>query len=393
MEAILELYKSLKEESENIRKLGKRRHEDLGQRKLLKVNELYNNYKLIVRNITSTSSAKPYLDACEQIESLYYKILSYYSQEREEREITMNSFDLKTASTIIPIMDGKEETNERIIEGIEMLNEYSKGEENKKLLISFVLKTRLSKAAKLKLQSEYTTVDSLLTDIKLFLLTRKSANSLLSQLNNLAQNNLTISKYGEKLEDLFIGLTIAQAEGNPKVTAILRPINERLALKRFADGLRNRRLSTIIAARNFTTLKDAVRAAEDEELSTPGPSGQGTVYMYSRNVSRGRYPRYNRGRNFYRGNQRGQYQYQGHQGHNQHQGQGNYRYQNTPVRYFNNNRGRYQRAYARSSRGNYRGNSYNNHDNRQRNCYFTERNDESDQKEEETVNLAEFFRA
>ncbi|KAF9813307.1 hypothetical protein SFRURICE_015789 [Spodoptera frugiperda] len=67
-------------------------------------------------------------------------------------------------------------------------------------------------------------------------------------------------------------LSIAQSDENPKASEILRPINEKLAIKRFADGLRNRRLSTIISARDYSQLKDAVRAAEDEELGQPSSS-------------------------------------------------------------------------------------------------------------------------
>lgn len=50
-----------------------------------------------------------------------------------------------------------------------------------------------------------------------------------------------------------------------------------LAVKKFADGLRNRRLSTIISARDYSDFKDAVRAAEDEESAQPP---QGTVLNY-----------------------------------------------------------------------------------------------------------------
>ncbi|KAJ8720686.1 hypothetical protein PYW08_006151 [Mythimna loreyi] len=89
-------------------------------------------------------------------------------------------------------MDGKEETTEKIIDGIEMYDSCLKTSDSKKLLISFVLKTRLTKSAKLKLKSEYASVDNLVEDIKTYLLTKKSANSLLSQINNLSQNNMTI---------------------------------------------------------------------------------------------------------------------------------------------------------------------------------------------------------
>ncbi|CAH0717077.1 unnamed protein product, partial [Brenthis ino] len=207
----------------------------------------------------------------------------------------MDKFDIKTATSLIPVMDNTEEITENIINGIEMYNEYLVDVTQKKLLISFVLKTRLSKSAKLKLKSEYDDVTSLIQDIRKFLLTKKSANSILTQLNNLSQNNMSIHEFGDKLSELFVGLTIAQSDGNPKSCEILRPINEKLAVKRFADGLRNRRLSTIISARDYSSLKDAVRAAEDEELGQPSLSNnifnaqrRGNQFPYYRSSLRGR---------------------------------------------------------------------------------------------------------
>uniref|UniRef100_A0A2H1WA85 SFRICE_013757 n=1 Tax=Spodoptera frugiperda TaxID=7108 RepID=A0A2H1WA85_SPOFR len=138
--------------------------------------------------------------------------------------------------------------------------------------------------------------------MKTYLLTKKSANSLLSQINNLCQHNMTIAEYGAKSEELFIGLTIAQADGNAKASAILSPINEKMVIKRFTDGLRNRRLSTVILARDYKELKDAVRAAEDEEDARPGTAGQDAVYAYSRGTNRNQYyndRRVNRSRGYY----------------------------------------------------------------------------------------------
>lgn len=118
-------------------------------------------------------------------------------------------------------MDNTEKTTEKIIDGIEMYDEYLSDVAQKKLLISFVLKTRLTKSAKLKLKSEYNDVSSLLQDIRKFLLTTKSANSILTQLNNLSQKNMSVCEYGNKLSELFIGLTIAQSNGNSKACEIL----------------------------------------------------------------------------------------------------------------------------------------------------------------------------
>ena len=390
MDRLLEIYNYLICESESIRKLGpKRRQEKLGQQKFENVIALYKDYRLHIKTLHLTKSSDIEL-TCEAIEETYKKIVNYMQVGTIEIVQKMDNFDLKTASTLIPLMDGRQENIEQIIDGIEMYSNCLKGEESKKLLISFVLKTRLSKTAKLKLNPEYSTIESLLLDIKKYLLTKKSANSLLSQINNLSQNNMSISKYGEKLEELFIGLTITQAGENEKAREILRPLNEQLAIKRFSDGLRNRRLSTIISARNYSALKDAVRAAEDEELASPGSSSQTAVYSYSqgnRNQSYYRYPRYNRGRQFYRGytpSRGGTYQpiSQVKRGHNQ-PNISRYNYQSNTAPTRNYNQSRYPRNNVRFYRGNSNNNYY-----RKGNAYVTE----SEQKEED-LNLAEFFRA
>lgn len=63
---------------------------------------------------------------------------------------------------------------------------------------------------------------------------------------------------------------------------LLKNVNEKFAIKKFADGLRNRRLSTVIAARNYKSLKDAIQAAKEEE--TEGSSTSGDVMgMYQNN--------------------------------------------------------------------------------------------------------------
>lgn len=51
------------------------------------------------------------------IEETYIKILSYSNSKSSNN---MVSFDLKTANSIIPVMDGKEETTEKMIQGMEM---------------------------------------------------------------------------------------------------------------------------------------------------------------------------------------------------------------------------------------------------------------------------------
>lgn len=178
----------------------------------------------------------------------------------------MEKFNLKTAVSLLPILEGTESTLKRLIDGIEMYSSLldSAGQS---LLIKFVLKTRLSESAKLRLLSTYTSVDDLVKDMRKHLMTKKSFTSLHSQLIKCSQNSKNIDSFGRELEELFTDLTISQADGNSQNYEVLLPLNEKLAIKRFCDGLSDRRLGTIIAARNYSSLKDAIQAARDEELA------------------------------------------------------------------------------------------------------------------------------
>ena len=130
------------------------------------------------------------------------------------------------------------------------------------MLIKFILKTRLSNNAKLRLKSNYESMQSLLNDIKTHLLTKKSDIALQAKLFSIKQNEKSIAEFGKELEELFVDLTISQANGDNNAFDTFRPINEKLTIKRFASGLRNQKLSTIISCRDFVYLKDAIRSAD-----------------------------------------------------------------------------------------------------------------------------------
>lgn len=219
-------------------------------------------------------------------------------------------------------------------------------------MIKFVLKSRLSQQAKLRLQDDYTTVDSLISDMNKELLPKKGATAIQNKLQKIRQNEMSISDYGKQITELFVDLTISQANGNSECYNILKPINEKQAIKQFSDGLRNRRLSTIISARNYNSLKDAIQAAQDEETSS---SAAGEVLgMYKRHFFYNRHfgnnPRFLRTSRNYRVSS-----YRGHnrpQGHSQ---PSSSTWQQSTSR----GRGHLTRGYPRNNRGtfyNYRGN-------------------------------------
>lgn len=400
----------------SLRKLGpKRRQEKIGLDKINSAKLLYNTYKEILKSLDSSQLSGELtcyiLDILDvRIKKSFDSILRYSVKNTEIVTLSKmeEKFDLKAAGSLIPVFDGKEETVERALEGIEMLDSILKDGNNKKLLISFVLKTRLNKISKLKLKSDYDNVSDLISDIKKFLITKKSANSLLLQLNNVSQNEMSIDEYGDKIEKLFTSLTIAQAGDSPKASEILRPLNESLAIKKFADGLRNRRLSTIIAARNYTELNVAIQAAKDEATEQPSTS---SMVLNMKGKFRGRRPQYST---------RGYWQPQGHRNpHDWNNARQVYRprgreygygeWQNTrqnyPVRNninntnFNKYRGQQSRYRGRSQRGRSGNYSYSRRDNNTRNYQMYPCSNDNNQLsqsgdiEPQTCNTTEFFRA
>lgn len=263
-------------------------------------------------------------------------------------------FDLKAACDLIPVMDDSGKNTKRIIDAIEMYADMLE-EKNIPLLIKFVLKSRLSENAKLRLSDNYHSVTDLIKDLKLHLLPKKSFTAIQTKLQNISQGWKTIDQFGTDIEKLMTELTISQAEGDSTKYSVLKPINEKIALKRFSEGIRDARLSTIIASRNYSSLKDAIQGAKDEEVSSASTSAEANAVEAS---PRGQYRggrsrnsnfshRFQRGRpydNYGRGNyqnanfSRGGYHHYGDQ----------QEYFNRDAQYSNRrgNRGSYNRGYS-----------------------------------------------
>lgn len=225
-----------------------------------------------------------------------------------ENIVTMEQFDLKTAVSLLPIMNDKEEVTKQLISAIEMYDSIL-DEKSKKTLIMFVLKTRLSDGAKLRLSQNYGTVKDLISDMHKHLLVKKSFTAIQQQLLRATQNQRSIEVYGKEIENLCVELTISQSDGDSNKFEILKPLNEKLAIKTFTNGLRNGHISTIISARNYSSLREAIRAAKDEELSMPSDVA---IMSFTRGGSRQyTYPHRGRGRVFnnsrFPNNNRGNY--------------------------------------------------------------------------------------
>lgn len=287
-----QLYEELIKVRTYLIKIGpSRRQGNILKIKLNEVNAIFCQYSSWLLNFKKelsegkikNSDVALYENACKKFELLHSEILNLCGSESVESksQSKMDTFELKTALTLLPVMTNEETSIKQLIDNVQYYDSLLKSSDCKKKLIQFVLKSRLSQAAKLRLQDNYSSITELIKDMRKELLPNKGATAIQKKLHNLRQNDMTVSDFGKEITELFVDLTISQADGNSENYNILKQINEKQAIKQFSDGLRNRRLSTLIAARNFSSLKDAIQAAKDEETSSPSTSGE-IMGMYKR---------------------------------------------------------------------------------------------------------------
>lgn len=278
-----QLYEELKSIRTYLIKIGpSKRQGNILNLKLNEANTIFKTYSswlfdfknnLSKQNIESSDKLL-YENACKKFESLHSEILSLCCPESVKSNTKMATFDLKTALTLLPVMTNDESSIKQLIDNIIYYDSILSSTDCKNSLIQFVLKSRLSQVAKLRLQENYASISALVTDMRIQLLPTKGATAIQKRLHQSRQNNMSVSDFGKEITELFVDLTIAQAEGNTHNYNVLKSVNEKTAIKQFSEGLRNRRLSTIISARNFSSLKDAIQSAKDEEIASPSTSGE-----------------------------------------------------------------------------------------------------------------------
>ena len=275
------IHNKLKEIRTYLIKIGRdRRTIECVNRKINEANQIYKCLDQVNKQVKLDVTNKEYTDEDIQklnalngeIRKIYKEILNF-SKSTSTSVGSKMAFDLKTAVSLLPVMNDDEAVTMQLIDAIELYDTMLEST-GKPSLINFVLKTRLSVGAKLRLKSNYDSVALLISDMKTHLITRKSDTALQTKLMRATQGNRSVSDFGKEIEEIFVNLTISQANGESTAFNILKAVNEKNAIKRFADGLRNQKLSTIVASRNFSSLKDAIQVAQDEEISRFGPENQ-----------------------------------------------------------------------------------------------------------------------
>lgn len=360
-----ELYETTKKFYNNITRdpLERRENPQRANKLLLDVGLLDTKYYKLKEDFKKVSSdekvskaVETYANEIQKIIANSRKIILDRLEKIRESKMT-DKFDLKTAASLLPAMDGSEDSTKQLIDAIELYSELIDNNSHK-LLINYVLKTRLSQSAKIRLERTYATVQNLISDMKKHLLTKKSAAALATELHCVRQNGKTIDEYARNIEELFTNLTITQADGNDTSIPILRSVNEKIAINVFANGLKNSELRTVIKARDYTLLKDAIIGAKDEEKIKNFNPISTTFHMQTQHNTRGYRGRFNVNRSSYRGRD---FQFQSNSN--------GRHYVNNSQRIFNNNHYRGQgRAASRGTSGrpfrshsNFRGHRQNNY--------------------------------
>ncbi|KAG5896542.1 hypothetical protein JTB14_030745 [Gonioctena quinquepunctata] len=128
-------------------------------------------------------------------------------------------FDLRTAASLLPVMDGTENVTKQLIDFIELYDALS-DDEGRKLLTNYILETQLSQSAKSKMNSAYVSTAQLILDLKTQFITKKSISALSFQMHNSKQRNCFINEFGKSMKELLVDLIITQAEGNQNAIPI-----------------------------------------------------------------------------------------------------------------------------------------------------------------------------
>lgn len=77
-------------------------------------------------------------------------------------------------------------------------------------------------------------------------------------------------------------LTMSQTNGDEDTTAVIRKANEKIAINIFSNGLRQRDIRTIIKARKYEYIKDAINDALEQETENAGQAHNAFTFSQGR---------------------------------------------------------------------------------------------------------------
>lgn len=128
-----------------------------------------------IKEGTIKSDDFPLYENCRKNFDLLYQEIKILCQPvvKPQNSSNMDSFELKTALHLLPVISDDETSVKQLIDNIQCYNSLLNKPECKKNLIKFILKSRLSQSAKLRLKDDYTSVEALIRDMQIELLPKK----------------------------------------------------------------------------------------------------------------------------------------------------------------------------------------------------------------------------
>lgn len=142
--------------------------------KLVSECNIFLKYYTSVKKSLSETDCLLIQDLCGNFDKLYKEIFELCSEKQQRNMASTNKFDLKIALNLLPVCKDDEASIKEFIDSVEYYKS-ELDEESQAKLLNFVLKSRLSQAAKLKLSASYANIDAFITDVKTQLLPRKCA--------------------------------------------------------------------------------------------------------------------------------------------------------------------------------------------------------------------------
>lgn len=182
-ESLKGLYDRLLDIRKYLIKIGpERRKGNIVDVKLAEADILLSEYNVFLKyfissqNSFSKSECLIIQELCENFDNLYKQIVDLCPKttcKSEKMAHNTTAFDLKVALSLLPVCKDDEYSIRHFIESVEYYkSELDEGSQAK--LLNFVLKSRLSQAAKLRLSSSYSNINDFIGDMRTQLLPKNA---------------------------------------------------------------------------------------------------------------------------------------------------------------------------------------------------------------------------
>ncbi|XP_073820645.1 uncharacterized protein [Musca autumnalis] len=288
-----------------------------------------------------------------------------------EQEGKMETSDLKTIVTLIPVFTGKKEDLESFAANLELVYE-TVPEEKKEFFFKYVFCSRLDSRVKNRVKQKGVpkNITELLSALKAAYKPVKSSNAILNELTGLTQRNNNLQGFANKIESLVSELNEIQISdlGEQCREAIIAT-NNLTAFNTFLNGLQDQQIVSTIEASRVSTFADALRIAERYVSRTKQKDVMYHNAQTNRDNKNGKKKYYNNGNNNKRyNNNNGNNDSNNNNGYNRNKGNKNNKNNNRNGRNNSNNNNRNNNG-NRKNNNNWNNNNHNGNNNRNNNNY------------------------